>query len=520
MYSITPRALEDRTVLDVEMVFRGEEDGDTIIQLPRCNYGTPEIPLAIKRLHAHNATLELQTGSTRLYRLVHGSNAEVSVLYTVDWDPAAHTNAAYRPDVSNKHFHFFDNQWRVGIADGDTVRNYAIAFEDVPADWVVFSSAGRGPGPYSVESTEEGMSCLVGGGDYTTTDVSNNGSHASIYVRGDFENTKRIIDDAQQALSLVASRFGPIGVPNYTAVVTRRGDSFMAGVAIDNAFVSFVHTKATTQQVLLLITHETLHNWIPNQATVTERERGGIDEFRFDWFAEGFVEYCARRVLFDAGILTEAEYCDTFNGDLREYARNPMRSASIEMVQRSIENTSYSNYQERLSYFRGPLLAQLWDRNQQLTNGTPVVDIVANFVEQCRANGGSISADSFFALLESHGIHARADFERYILRGEQILLPPDLFGPTFELFTEEVTVFQPGLDVIATRKKKIATEVSMYGPAWNAGVREGMRVDELETNHRPTQPITLRFEDGGTTQKIEYLPSETVIRTQYRPIAR
>lgn len=431
-YSIRPVPRADRTTLEVEMGFAGDADGVTRIALPRGRYGVLGMHRVATELRAEGAELAPVAGDERVRDLVHASGAKVVLRYTVDWDPAAEPGSAYRPSVGPAHFHFFGRQWIVTLPERGGEQRFSLAFDGVPEGWSAFSNLGAGAGPFEARASVDAFEPLVAGGDYLTRDLVLDGAPVAIHVRGPFADVAAVADDVERSIRLLTRSFGSGGVlPHFVVSVTGRGD-VRAGVAIDNAFVCLVSPDATPRDVLLLVAHETLHNWLPRKATIEEWRGASVDEYRLDWFVEGFTEYLARKALLEAGLLTLDDFVDAFNADLRELARNPMRAATLDEVALAIEERRYTNRHERLNYNRGPLLALRWDLAQTAAGRESVDVVVRAFLDAGVASGGAIPEARFFDLLERHGIDAYADYLRFIVDGKEPAPAPDSFGPEFE----------------------------------------------------------------------------------------
>ncbi len=424
-YVLRPEPAADRTRLAISMQFRGHGSGQTRIRLPEDRYGVPRMFDHVRELRVEGGSLVAGEGADRVVR--HPPSADLTLHYEIDWDPTLHPDRAYRPAVSADHFHLFDGQWRVRVADGGAgAQRPRLRFADVPAGWSVLTNL-------DAERTDDEIEVLVAGARAPLAEFECAGTAVSVLVTGAFEDRAHVRSAVRAAVEMLAERFGPFGLDSYAICITGR-PKYRAGVAIDNAFACFVDPDTGIDRLLLLVAHETLHHWIPGRAAVEEwRRKGehGVDEYRLDWFIEGFVEYCTRVCLRAAGLIDEDALVAAFNRDLSELARNPMRHASLEEVAAALAAGDYTNHHERLNYTRGPLLALRWDRQLAAHGGPPLDRVVDAFIDAAEARGGTIGEADLFDLLERHGLAARADYERFVVRGEPLLPPADAFAPEF-----------------------------------------------------------------------------------------
>jgi predicted metalloprotease with PDZ domain len=119
-------------------------------------------------------------------------------------------------------------------------------------------------------------------------------------------------------------------------------------------------------------------------------------------------------------------------------------------------------------------------------------------------------AIALFPLLAGrNGLNTAADLDRYVVKGEPILLPADTFGPCATILTERRPSFSRGFDADATAKAgNIATGVDPMLPAYTAGLRDGMKI-LARTQGEPDNavvPYALLVEDKGQQRTIRYLP--------------
>ena len=106
------------------------------------------------------------------------------------------------------------------------------------------------------------------------------------------------------------------------------------------------------------------------------------------------------------------------------------------------------------------------------------------------------------------GLDIQPLFAQHIERGEAIDLPPDLFGPCGTVEAIERPVFDPGFDRSASSKAGVFAGVDRDGPAYAAGIRDGMRrvayVSSAEGNSQVS--LVYRVADETGEREIGWLP--------------
>ena len=513
-YAVVPVPGDDRTTLVVELQLRGDSDGRTRLGLPSNRYGVPDMREAIVGLRCDKAQVVSVPGEADQREVVHEPTAELRIRYEVDWDPDRHLNSAYRPEVGPDHFQFFGSQWRIELPDHEGTLRYTVEVLDVPEGWTVFGNLGAGPGPWTVESGDEELSAFLAGGEFGCTSFLSGSTPVSIHVGGQLPNRQDVLASAWSAVGLFGERLGVLETPFYVVSVTGRGRA-RAGVAIDHAFVCFVPPDIGAESLLRLLAHETLHNWIPGQATIAEWSAGeGADEYRLDWIVEGLTEYWMRVSLREAELISEADFVEVFHQDLEELERNPLRGASLEHVARAIRAGAYSNRHERLNYNRGPLLGLRWERHQTANGGPSVDAVLREFVELARSKGGELAEAEFFDLFESHGIPARGDYQRHVVEGRPIIPDEDAFGAGYRLVTETVEVRDPGFDEFLSEAEGRLAGIRPDGAAYGAGLRENQVLLELSEAEEGFLRVRVRDEAEGE-REVLLRPFAKVERHRY-----
>ena len=428
-YEITPEPTDATTLLHVSMTFHGDPDGSTRVQLPRCRYGTPRIWESISTVEAEQARLVAVEDDPSAIDLLHEPDATITLRYTIERVPEQDQGIAYRPSVDPDHFHFFNPQWRARLPERDEELEFSIAYANAPRDWALVTNLGVGHGPHHVSSTDEDLSVFIAGGDYHLAQFRSGETPVAVIAHNGFADPQALVQASQEIIERQGELFGGFGPETFVVALTSR-EGIRAGTAIDQAFVCLADANTNPTNFDVLIAHEVFHNWLPRTATVDIREHGdGIDEFRFDWFFEGFTEFVARALLLESGRITHEQYVERFNKDLTELAANGQRRASLQSVSDAMEMDSYSQKHERTSYVRGPLIALRWDAELREDRGGSTLDLVQSFINAANASDGSITEQEFFDLLESQGAPARSDYTSYIVYGNVPTPPADVFGP-------------------------------------------------------------------------------------------
>ena len=253
------------------------------------------------------------------------------------------------------------------------------------------------------------------------------------------------------------------------------GTGSSGGTGRANAFALYGTPDTSEASFQRTIAHEHLHSWIPQRiGTMPD----GPSEASDYWFSEGFTEFYTERSLLKAGIWSLENFVADLNDKLLDYDGSPVRNASNARITKQF--WSDPNI-EMLPYRRGMLLAMLWDfRLREKSAGKLNLDTVMfaardRFVAVPKAKKPDAVKNFTDTLVRFSGIDAAPDIARYIASGATVMLPADLFGNCATVRKLQIPVFDIGFDVEKSAVTGKITGVEPRGPAYAAGLRDGMR---------------------------------------------
>lgn len=172
-------------------------------------------------------------------------------------------------------------------------------------------------------------------------------------------------------------------------------------------------------EVLALLAHETLHNWLNNL--------GGEPS---QWWAEGTTTYYTEVLSYRVGLTTLDQFLEAMNELVDAYYTNP-RS---ELPDHEVTQLFFSDPDAQLvPYQRGPLyFAQLDARIRTASDGARRVDDLVLALLEARRSGGDYSRRGWVELLRGElGDAGVANFEA-MMAGRPLDLPKNLLGPCFD----------------------------------------------------------------------------------------
>jgi predicted metalloprotease with PDZ domain len=301
-------------------------------------------------------------------------------------------------------------------------------------------------------------------------------------------------------------------------VINQRG-GVIAGTAVKNQFVCFVRPTVSEHALNILLAHEMFHDWLPNRLDVQIAD--GDYRFRHEWFTEGFPTYFAKRILLDAGLLSAEKFADMVNEEIRELADNPESRATYSTLAAAMRDKRFTSEHKELAYNRGALIALNWESQlQRTTSERDLSGLVRELFKFAAARNAKITEEELFDFARKYGLDGRGDFERHIIRGQPIELNADvsrLLGKRFNWVEIDFPSFDPGFDLTDTRQTRIVTGVRADGPAFRAGLRNGMELVNLRNSRRgvgwsETRQLIVIARANGQERTIQLIPHGKPIR--------
>ena len=492
--------------IDVTLRFRGAASGVTIIDLPNEWGGFDKLYTYLDDMRAENAMLAPSADPAKI-ALRHAPGAPIVLRYRLRGaDRAEQLQDGevvndYRPLIQPTWFHLIGDAVvaRPEHLDGDTPASFSV--RGMPAG-TRFASDLEHPG-LTVDGLIESIAV---GGDFRLIDT---GHGARLAVRGSFATR----DDAgwTQSFRRVAAAMSDYwgnDAGRYLVTIIPfappgPGATSIGGTGRGDAFAFFATTNALPEMLDRLMAHEMAHSWVNVRIGGFSEKVPEAEQF---WLSEGFTDFTSWRALVRAGVWTPEQYFAQFNDALREYDTSPLRAAPHKEAAGLFWTDEKA---QRLAYLRGMLFAH-WadDRLRRAPGGSSMRDLL--LAMQAAAPAARSDAVTLFgAEAQRRDAAIGEGIARFIDRGEPIALPADMLAACGTLRQFERPVFDRSFDVDATLANgRIIAGVARGGPAWQAGMRDGMTLigrsgGEIGNSQRE---IAYDVDDGGTKRTLRYMP--------------
>jgi predicted metalloprotease with PDZ domain len=493
--------------LAVEMRLRGDADGETRIELPDEWAGSSELWRGISAFAVDSGTLSGE-GAARIIRHAPGAPLVVRYLVASGGSDAETAGQKARPIVELSWF-FFHGEGVFAAPEGGGDRPATFRWGALPPGWKTASDLDhlqtRGG---TVDDVVE--SAAIGGPDILVTDRTVMGARLRVAMRGAWDFAPG--DLADTVARIMASQHGYWGEapePFFVALAPlpeAQGTSY-TGTGRGDGFSILSTPGFDLGQATHTLAHEYMHHWVAELLGGFPDTEPGRDF----WFSEGLNDFLTARTLLGSGQWTLAQYVENKNDALLRYATSPARAATgAEIAAQFWKDQDF----ERISYDRGHLLALLIDRRIRTASaGRLNLDDVLRAQRKAAVPGAGTAAALFPRVLRQvTGLDMDAEIARYTQAGDPFLMPADAVGDCGKLVVERRKEFHRGFDIDATMAAGMVIKGTVpNGPAWRAGMRDGMRLVRREHGKIGDSAVELgyRVADAGGERVLTYRPEGT-----------
>jgi predicted metalloprotease with PDZ domain len=288
-----------------------------------------------------------------------------------------------------------------------------------------------------------------------------------------------------------------------TPVVSAPGKVSYSGTGRSDAFALWMDTSADISNLGWLLAHEYFHTW--NYRQLGEMASGENEPLSY-WMSEGFTDFYARRLLVRAGLITPVAFANSWNEMLAAYARSAYRDAP---EVKAAADFWTNRDAEKIPYQRGAMLAALWDARLHAAGRGNLDDLLRDQQRRRARMAAAPSLTELFATTAAaHRLDVRPDLARYVERGEMLALPASTFGRCATVTQITRPVFERGYDADATSRTGVITGLDPRSPAYEAGLRNSMRLLRRTAGVPGNAQIdyTIVVSDHGTERSITFRP--------------
>jgi len=472
-------------VLHVEIRLAGDADGETRLELPDAYGSSTGAWRYLYGLQVKGATVAEDGPTARILR--HKPRDRLTVTYRVrsayDADPYWKDGHTYKGAVIRPTW--FASRGDLLLARPHGRDNEAATFKwgRLPKGWTAASDLEHAAMGQPMTVSDVKRSVVIGGADVAVVQRPIAGGTLRVAsLRSGPIPLEPLADEVAPAISAQRSYWGDVSGPFFVAAIplVRDGKSqVFGGNGLDDGFVLW-STPGDGQLLRWTIAHEQAHTWVPLRVgRVLPEQQGG----RVLWFTEGLADFFTNRTMLRAGRWTAEDVVARLNETLKAYDASPVRAAPNSRIAADFWKDTNVH---KLPYQRGQLLALKWDEDIRRKTGgkADLDDVILRMRDHYREFPPGQGPDVVTGLVSAAWVVAkmdlRPDIARYADGGAPITLPETLFDGCLDARVTVSPGFDSGFDHAASTAAKAARGVRRNGPAWNSGLRDGMRLDTID----------------------------------------
>lgn len=511
--------------VDFSLSFQGEADGTTHIELPDQFTTHTELWRALRDIRFDNATQPSKDASATI-DIQHEPSARVTMHYRVVSDDNAGTyryGNDFRPVIDDTGFAMVGAvvlpipsslEQHTGLVNL-TMKPPAGS----PSSYVYFTNHGM---KSSLADYDTGL--IFCGGDW---DMRDDGKGFKLASR---KGLKMDVDGIFKEASTIYSGYSQYWGTHddYLAVISAPSKPYprpdnIGGMAITNGHL-LVAQQTSAAAAIETLSHEIGHHWVPFKIGGTDQSKDNPDL----WLSEGLTEWTMLRTSARLPGAKPGPIIDALNTRIDRYDSSSARS----IPETGGLGGHFSNPEAQyIPYGRGLMFfTRLDDVLRSHSKGKVDLDhVLLRMLELARANetAGSAKVNDAVALLKlvvkelAPAVNIDADVQKYAQEAATIELAPDTYKPCGPIKDAARPAWVRGFDLDATMKAKSIAGVVEDGPAWKAGLRDGMRIAGFgEYRGDTSKPVSVTvMKEDHSLQRFEWLPVDGTQQAIHRLVA-
>lgn len=478
-------------VLTVEMRFEGDADGETMIDLPDRSWDAEAAWRYVFGFEVQGASVDSPDPAHR--RLRHRPGAKLVVRYRVqsayDHDPQAADGPALKGPMLRPNGIAALGAQVFAVPEGRDREAATFHWMRLPKGWTAVSDLDHGEAGRWVGPAEVRESIALAGPDLATMETQITGGTLRVAALGG-PAPDTIIKAAAPVIDAERAYWGEAEGPFFVAAVGLTGSGAVAGGRGLGDALALLATADAGDRVREAVTLGNLGGWIPDRLGLTTGTPAATA-----WFSQGVADFLAARILARAGLETTAETVERLGGALYLYDHSPVRTADAARVAAGYATSADLR---GLARQRGVLLALKWDDDiRRKTGGKADLDDVLlrmrdHYRQFAPGQGPDLVTGLVSAVWVTAGIDLRGDLVRYVDRGEPIELPAEMYDGCLQARVTTSPAFDVGFDAEGSIAAHTVRGVRRRGPAWNSGLRDGMRLESWS------------YQAGDTSRQVQF----------------
>lgn len=510
-YKLTPiMQSDDMKALELSMAFKADASGKTEIDLPDEWGGGLKFYENLKDFSVKGAkSISSPTNSSR--RITSEPYANISVKYTI------YVNKAKGEDIPLKDNFTYPSlapDWFfiVGPSIISTIKgreNDKIDFSwKLPKGW-------NGATNLEYKLTKGAsfgvaQSVFIAGRDVKIKSLKTDYGDLRIAWRGNFNFNPQDFIQATHNIINSEQKFWKEGQRHFLVALSsleaKPSWNSIRGSGLGDSFAIVTTPDNDINALKVILAHEYFHSW--NLIRLGDFDTTENEALQY-WFSEGFTDYYGRKLAYESGAVGENEFMHQWNEALNDYSSSKYRNSPNTIIAEKFWSDAKV---QKLPYQRGAMLAAILDakwkaKGKSIDGFMHVLRKIAK-AEELKGIKSRPLLERLNDAAKEYGVDFGDLIEKNIIKGEEIILSEDIFGPNFKVISEDIPVLDYGYDGFKSREAGVFIGVDINGPAYAAGLRDGMKRVSNEGGMDSKSILTWHVIDlDGKPRDISYKPA-------------
>lgn len=502
----------EHPLISVVCTYKPTDRAEAVVGLPSDGFGLGSLASSVLEFKGVNGT-QVKPGKDAKERLVTpNSDGQVSLSYTISFDTRGEQTASYGPILTKHEMQVFACQVVLGVGEWGTSKQFNFSFGNLPHGWTGYSSISPDSQEWSHTGSDVSLRpVVIGASESSKHTFLVEGKPVTLFLSSAFKSrAKSLQGQVEKIVRYQRDWFKDYETPYYLISINSRADN-LAGIRISNCFACFIKPDSTDEEIMLLLSHEMCHNWIPGKISVSQPAEENF--WDWGWFAEGVNDYFSQKLLLEAGIITRDRFVELINKDLKLIAINPGRNDDESALANAVAAGRFGTPYVKLFYYKGALIGAKWDAliKKNSDGAQSLDDAIKALYAQASEQDGELSPTDFHATLSRFGIESVIDRSKYILQGLPVELEVDAFAPEYKLEAGTMPSFEMGFDFSKSWPNRKIAGLIPGSEAEKAGLREGMELvavlngNAFTNTFRFDDPVSVTVKIGDSTKVYKYM---------------
>lgn len=517
-YTVSPLTKGDYRTFLIEMKFKGNAAGRTILSIPfETGLYRPQDHFAVVKV-TNSGKHQRVMGDSSLYLIEHKPGAALTVRYTIEnalKDNLPTLDEVYAQMLTDKYFYLLGSSlWTVPQDSSAAVYDIRLKWKNFPAGWTYLNSfEDNKVNQRFSASLSNFQDAIYMGGDIRIHKLDIDKRPLFFVIRGQWSfSDEQVFDIIKRTVVSQRPYWNDHDVDRYTiALVPMKyysdGDKSINGRGLANTFVTVgTNSKAFgLGNMVYLYNHELMHHWFGHILKQAEPENA------FKWFHEGFTDYFTHLVMLESGLFNRQDFKKRINNIFAAYYSDSDHQWPNEKLQQDY----WSSYEmQKLPYQRGLILAFYLDESIKFYSkgGSSLKTILQQMLSGARQHKRIFSQDWLLELLQkATGKDYFPVLERFITNGKFISIPDwELVSGSVMLLPFDV--FYLGF---TSDKGTLAMNARIVSVTEGANVEQaGLQVGDVlvgySVTQQPSDTATIVVKRGEEKIKLRFLPGRRV----------